>query len=94
MRTTGDTKAGEVYVLEERYLFSGESLAWSDDQRDLIAFHDACCWSWPAQADSLDRLAATSVFQWVLPGHGARVRLEPADAEHRLRRLVQRMRAA
>ena len=40
-----------------RYLFSGDSLAWSHDRQDLTAFRDACWWSWSAQTASLARLA-------------------------------------
>ena len=35
---------------------------------DLIAFRDACWYSWPAQADSLERLADRHRFASVLPG--------------------------
>ncbi|HVW34683.1 MAG TPA: ferredoxin [Acidimicrobiia bacterium] len=84
-----------VYLLDDRFLFTGDSLAWSHERRDLVAFRDACWYSWSAQADSLDRLAAgPHRFAWVLPGHGGRVRGEPDGLHDRLAALVGRMRRA
>jgi glyoxylase-like metal-dependent hydrolase (beta-lactamase superfamily II) len=90
--TPGHTKGSVMYLLDERYLFTGDSLAWSHDHEDLTAFRSACWWSWSAQADSLERLAATHRFAWVLPGHGARVVRDPEDIHRRLTALVERMR--
>jgi glyoxylase-like metal-dependent hydrolase (beta-lactamase superfamily II) len=82
-----------VFLVDERFLFTGDSLAWSHERRDLVAFRSACWYSWSTQADSLDRLAARHRFASVLPGHGARV-LGDADELHvRLVALVERMRA-
>ncbi len=56
------------------------------------AFEHATWFSWSAQATSLARLAERHRFEWVLPGHGDRVR-RPADELHqRLLALVARMR--
>ena len=90
--TPGHTKGSVVYLLDGRYLFTGDSLAWSHARQDLTAFRDACWWSWRAQADSLERLAQRHRFAWVLPGHGARVCGDPDDLHDRLLRLVGRMR--
>jgi glyoxylase-like metal-dependent hydrolase (beta-lactamase superfamily II)/ferredoxin len=90
--TPGHTKGSVMLLQDERYLFTGDSLAWSHQQADLIAFRDACWWSWPAQADSLARAAAGHRFEWVLPGHGARTKGDPDDLHDRLVRLVARMR--
>jgi glyoxylase-like metal-dependent hydrolase (beta-lactamase superfamily II)/ferredoxin len=89
--TPGHTQGSVVYLLEDRYLFTGDSLAWSHEAGDLVAFRHACWWSWSAQADSLERLAAHR-FAWVLPGHGARVNAHPDDLHLRLLELVERMR--
>jgi glyoxylase-like metal-dependent hydrolase (beta-lactamase superfamily II)/ferredoxin len=89
--TPGHTKGSVVYLLDDRYLFTGDSLAWSHVAQDLVAFRQACWWSWSAQADSLERLAAHR-FSWVLPGHGARINALPEDLHLRLLDLVERMR--
>jgi glyoxylase-like metal-dependent hydrolase (beta-lactamase superfamily II)/ferredoxin len=87
----GHTRGSVVYVLEERYLFTGDSLAWSHADGDLTAFRYACWYSWTAQRTSLQRLAAGHRFEWVLPGHGARVHDTAPTLHERLSRLVARM---
>jgi glyoxylase-like metal-dependent hydrolase (beta-lactamase superfamily II)/ferredoxin len=89
----GHTRGSVAYVLEERFLFSGDSLAWDDDLGDLVAWEDVCWYSWPAQAASLARLADAHRFEWVLPGHGARGRRPAADMHARLTALARRMAA-
>jgi glyoxylase-like metal-dependent hydrolase (beta-lactamase superfamily II)/ferredoxin len=88
----GHTKGSVVYLLDEQWLFTGDSLAWSHDREDLVAFRSACWYSWRAQADSLERLADQHRFAAVLPGHGARHLGEADDLHQRLVALVARMR--
>ncbi|HEY2331348.1 MAG TPA: MBL fold metallo-hydrolase [Acidimicrobiales bacterium] len=91
--TPGHTKGSMVFVLEDRWLFSGDSLAWSQERQDLTAFRDVCWWSWPDQLDSLARLADRHRFDAVLPGHGARVVGDAEDLHGRLLGLVDRARS-
>ena len=70
----GHTAGSTAYLLENTYLFTGDSLAWSHRSRRLRAFHDACWYSWSEQTLSLRRLR-TFDFEWVLPGHGGSVHL-------------------
>jgi glyoxylase-like metal-dependent hydrolase (beta-lactamase superfamily II)/ferredoxin len=90
--TPGHTRGSMVFLVDDAFLFTGDSLAWSHERQDLTAFRDACWWSWPAQADSLQRLSERHSFRWVLPGHGARVHEDPARLHERLAALVERMR--
>ena len=62
----GHTAGSTAYLLENTYLFTGDSLAWSHRSRRLRAFHDACWYSWSEQTLSLRRLL-TFDFEWVLP---------------------------
>lgn len=87
----GHTRGSMVFAVDGTWLFTGDSLAWSHRRQDLVAFDGACWYSWTAQTRSLARLAETVMFSWVLPGHGARVRLDPDDAHRRLLALVTRM---
>jgi glyoxylase-like metal-dependent hydrolase (beta-lactamase superfamily II) len=89
--TPGHTRGSTVFLVDGEYLFTGDSLAWSHERRDLVAFRDACWFSWPAQTDSLRRLAERHRFGWVLPGHGARVHDDPEVLHERLVALVGRM---
>ena len=90
----GHTRGSVVYLVDDRWLFTGDSLAWSYRREDLVAFRGACWYSWSELTTSLGRLAELATFEWVLPGHGPRVHLDPADATRRLRALVARMPAA
>jgi glyoxylase-like metal-dependent hydrolase (beta-lactamase superfamily II) len=89
----GHTRGSVVYLLEDRVLFSGDSLAWSDREKDLVAFRDACWYSWSELTASLAVLSNYE-FEWLLPGHGWSVHLPPSDMRSRLLALVERMRAA
>lgn len=89
----GHTRGSAMYQVDERLLFTGDSLFWSRDLGDLSAFPGATWYSWEAQTRSLERLAGLARFEWVLPGHGGRGRAPPEEMERRLRALVERMRA-
>ena len=86
----GHTKGSVLYLLEQRFLFSGDSLYWSRTRGRLSAFRDACWYSWEEQRRSLARLREQA-FSWVLPGHGNRARGEPAALRRQLDELVERM---
>jgi len=75
--TPGHTKGHCVLLFQERFLFTGDHLDWDRDAQHLSASHDYCWYSWPRQAESMQRLAE-ECFEWILPGHGQRVHL-PAD---------------
>ena len=89
----GHTRGSVVYLLEDRVLFTGDSLAWSVGEQDLVAFRDACWYSWQAQTESLAKLAGYR-FEWVLPGHGWPAHREAGEMQARLQALVTRMRAS
>lgn len=86
----GHTRGSVAYLLDDHALFTGDSLAWSARERDLIAFKDACWYSWTELTTSLGNLTAYR-FEWLLPGHGWPVHLPAAEMNARLRALVSRM---
>jgi glyoxylase-like metal-dependent hydrolase (beta-lactamase superfamily II) len=67
----GHTKGHTVLLYEQKYLFSGDHLAWSEENNRLIAFKNACWYSWKDLVLSMGMLAEYP-FEWVLPGHGRR----------------------
>jgi len=88
--TPGHTRGHLVLLHADRYLFTGDHLAWDRDEQRLEAFRDYCWHSWTRQRQSMARLLDEQ-FEWVLPGHGERVHL-PADQMRReLAALVERM---
>ena len=86
----GHTRGSVAYLYEERCLFTGDSLAWSFEARDLMAWRDFCWFSWSEQATSLKRLLDFH-FETVLAGHGGSITLPAAEMRTRLRKLVVRM---
>ena len=86
--TPGHTRGHAVLLYRERYLFSGDHLAWSRRRGHLVAFRDANWYSWPETIRSMERLLDYS-FEWVLPGHGERYRAEsPAAMRRQLERCI------
>jgi glyoxylase-like metal-dependent hydrolase (beta-lactamase superfamily II) len=84
------TRGSVVYLWRDTYLFSGDSLAWSRETHDLIAFREACWYSWSELKRSLGRPGEYQ-FEWILPGHGHSVHLPAAEMSARLRALVATM---
>jgi glyoxylase-like metal-dependent hydrolase (beta-lactamase superfamily II)/ferredoxin len=78
--TPGHTKGHAVYLWRERFLFTGDHLAWNERTGRLYAFRNACWYSWGEQIESMQRLLDYR-FEWVLPGHGRPMRL-PAGEMH------------
>jgi glyoxylase-like metal-dependent hydrolase (beta-lactamase superfamily II) len=87
----GHTRGSVAFLFENRVLFTGDSLAWSMREQDLVAFRDACWYSWSALTASLTKLAGYR-FEWVLPGHGWPAHYEAGEMQARLQALVARMR--
>jgi glyoxylase-like metal-dependent hydrolase (beta-lactamase superfamily II)/ferredoxin len=77
----GHTRGHVVFLYRNKFLFTGDHLAWSDNRGRLTAFRDVSWYSWPEQTKSMKRLLDYR-FEWVLPGHGRRAHL-PADAMRR-----------
>ncbi len=79
----GHTRGHTVLLYKNRFLFTGDHLAYSDRLQHLYAFREACWYSWPEQVASLARLTHYQ-FSWVLPGHGRRFQTEPAAMQESL----------
>lgn len=86
----GHTIGSVAYLYDRRCLFTGDSLAWSFEDNDLVAWKDVCWWSWPDQLASLRRLLDHD-FEWVLAGHGASQHLPAEEMRARLLALLARL---
>ena len=84
--TPGHTRGHAVLLYKEKFLFTGDHLAWSARRGHLVGFRDACWYSWTEQIRSMERLLDFS-FEWVLPGHGQRFH---ADSPAAMRRELER----
>ncbi|NJL48677.1 MAG: MBL fold metallo-hydrolase [Leptolyngbyaceae cyanobacterium SM2_5_2] len=67
----GHTKGHTVLLYDNRVLFTGDHLAWSEQLQHLYAFRSACWYSWEELLESMQQLRQYQ-FEWVLPGHGRR----------------------
>jgi glyoxylase-like metal-dependent hydrolase (beta-lactamase superfamily II)/ferredoxin len=88
----GHTRGHMVLLYRDKFLFTGDHLAWSPARRTLTAFRTACWYSWAEQTRSMERLLDYT-FEWALPGHG-RIHRDTADGmRSHLRRCVEWMKA-
>ncbi len=90
--TPGHTKGHAVFLWKERFLFTGDHLAWSPDRGHLYAFRSACWYSWSEQIQSMERLLDVR-FEWVLPGHGRPIRFPAAQMRAELERCIAWMKS-
>jgi glyoxylase-like metal-dependent hydrolase (beta-lactamase superfamily II)/ferredoxin len=67
--TPGHTRGHVVYLYRNKFLFTGDHLAWSPARQTLTAFRSVAWYSWPEQTRSMEKLLKCE-FEWVLPGHG------------------------
>lgn len=89
--TPGHTAGHCVLLRRDKFLFSGDHLE-GEPPRELDAWPDYCWYDWEEQTRSMERLAAER-FEWVLPGHGRRLKLPAPEMAAALRRLLDRMKA-
>lgn len=83
----GHTKGHTVLLYKNKFLFTGDHLAWSGRYNQLIAFRNACWYSWPILIQSMKKLTAYS-FEWVLPGHGRRHHADAATMQKQMEECI------
>lgn len=86
----GHTKGHTVLLYHNRFLFSGDHLAWSAQLQHLYAFRSACWYSWQELLVSMQKLAKYS-FEWVLPGHGRRYHADQATMQQQMQQCLDWM---
>ncbi|MFD8597980.1 MBL fold metallo-hydrolase [Kitasatospora sp. NPDC059646] len=84
----GHTEGSVLYLADDRYCFSGDSIYWSRTAGALAVAEHVTWYSIEAQAASLARVAPRLRFEWMLPGHGDRKHLAPEAMAEQLRALV------
>jgi glyoxylase-like metal-dependent hydrolase (beta-lactamase superfamily II)/ferredoxin len=72
----GHTRGSQVLLYKNRFLFTGDHLAWSPRRQTLTAFRSVAWYSWAKQTRSMEKLLEYD-FEWILPGHG-RIAQRPA----------------
>src|SRR5580658_5756225 len=91
--TPGHTQGHCVLLYKDKFLFTGDHLWWRRKRQQLGASQGVAWYSWRKQTESMERLLRFN-FEWVLPGHGQRVKLTAAEMRKELEALVNRMKAS
>ncbi|MGW5445562.1 4Fe-4S domain-containing protein [Streptomyces asiaticus] len=86
----GHTLGSVLYLADDRYCFSGDSIYWSRSLGDLAVAESVTWHSIEELAASLARVAGRLRCEWMLPGHGDRCRLDADEMSRRLRALAER----
>ena len=86
--TPGHTQGHCVLLVRDKFLFTGDHLDWDRRSQSLSASEDYCWYSWSEQLESVQRLANYR-FEWVLPGHGQRVKLHADKMREQILRLTE-----
>ncbi len=89
--TPGHTEGHLCLLFNNRFLFTGDHLAWNRHSQRLIAFKNHCWYSWPELVKSMHRLKEYR-FDWVLPGHGERVHLPAEEMRQAMTELLESFR--
>jgi glyoxylase-like metal-dependent hydrolase (beta-lactamase superfamily II)/ferredoxin len=84
----GHTAGSMALLCREKFLFTGDHLWWNPQSRSLGA-PTRLVWRKHALVDSIRKLLEYR-FEWVLAGHGDRVRLPVEEMRNQLRALVAR----
>jgi glyoxylase-like metal-dependent hydrolase (beta-lactamase superfamily II)/ferredoxin len=83
----GHSKGHTVLLYKNKFLFTGDHLAWSSTQHQLVAFHDYCWYSYSEQIKSMRKLA-NYTFEWVLPGHGRRYHADTQTMKQQMQKCL------
>lgn len=87
---TGHTKGHTVFLYKNKFLFTGDHLAWSDRLKQLVAFRNFCWYSWDELQKSMPKLTNYS-FEWILPGHGRRYHADVKTMQQELIKCIDWM---
>jgi glyoxylase-like metal-dependent hydrolase (beta-lactamase superfamily II) len=84
----GHTAGSMALLYKNRFLFTGDHLWWDSEQKTLGA-PTRLVWRKHVLAGSIQKLLDYP-FEWVLAGHGERIRLPAAEMHAQLQALVER----
>jgi glyoxylase-like metal-dependent hydrolase (beta-lactamase superfamily II)/ferredoxin len=86
----GHTKGSTVLLFKNKYLFTGDHLAYSRKNKHLIAFKNHCWYDFKEQIQSMEKLLQFE-FQYILPGHGAPFHCSPSQMKKELKKCIDWM---
>ena len=86
----GHTKGSLVFLYKEKFLFTGDHLAFSPRLNALHGFHRYCWYDWQEQIRSMEKLLDYN-FQWILPGHGRKFYRDNQQMKIELKKCIELM---
>ncbi len=86
----GHSLGHTVLLYKNKFLFTGDHLAWSPYLEQLYAFRRFCWYSWTEQIESMKKLASYT-FEWVLPGHGRRYHGSVTETKQQMQQCIEWM---
>lgn len=87
----GHTEGSIALLYDQRFLFTGDHLWWERDLNEL-GTPENLVWNRSCLLRSIAKLL-DHPFEWVLPGHGDRIRLSAGERTAHLEQLLDRRRA-
>jgi ferredoxin len=86
----GHTKGSVCYLYKEKFLFTGDHLAFSKRLNHLYAFKTACWYNFDIQIKSMEKLLDFD-FEYVLPGHGHPFKASKFEMKESLKKCIDWM---
>ena len=83
----GHSEGHTVLLYQDKFLFSGDHIAWSARMQQLIGFRNYCWDSWPKLIESTRQLKQYT-FSWILPGHGRRYHADIVTMQQELDKCI------
>ena len=87
----GHTQGHVLYHVDDRVLFTGDTLHWNHRRGEFDVFPKQTFFSWAALADTMDLIAALKV-EWMFAGHGMWHKVSAEEWERQMPVLGQAMR--
>ena len=87
----GHTQGHVLYHVDDRVLFTGDTLHWDHRRGEFDVFPKQTFFSWTALADTMDLIAALKV-EWMFAGHGMWHEVSAEEWERQMPVLGQAMR--
>jgi len=88
--TPGHTAGSSCLLYDNRFLFSGDHVAFSLKREQVIAFNTACWFNWERQIASMKSLLNVE-FEHILPGHGSPCGFPREEMRSQLRACIEWM---
>lgn len=89
IHTPGHTEGHLCFLYKNKFLFTGDHIAYSARKNQIIAFENYCWYSWDKLLESVEKLIDYR-FEWILPGHGRRIKSNPGRMKLALEELCSR----